>query len=239
MKIETLEKDCYYHVYYREINSCAIFNNEENMDYFLKLASKHLYQKATILAYCLMNNHFHFAIQITEHSKVVSQAFSNLFNAYSKAFNKQNNRTGTLFERPYKRIKIKDENYLKKLVLYIHKNPQNHKIINDFKKYKFTSYQHFLSSKNSIITTGKDYVINLFNNLRNFKDAHQTDLSGFQNLTGLTEKNKILKNPFLPLTIKQSLFMKSQKKMLGLFAILSLQMKKDSLHSSLKRKHKI
>ena len=55
-----------------------------------------------------------------------SKQFSNLFNAYTKAFNKRYNRTGTLFERPFKRILIENESYLKYLVYYIHHNPVKH-----------------------------------------------------------------------------------------------------------------
>ena len=102
MKLETLEKDNYYHIYNRGINSCTIFETEDNMAYFLKLTEKYLKNKITVLAYCFMKNHFHLAVQISSNSNLASQALSNLFNAYSKAFNKQNNRTGTLFERPFK-----------------------------------------------------------------------------------------------------------------------------------------
>src|SRR5665811_1583330 len=48
------------------------------------------------------------------------QYFSNLFNAYSKAVNKRFLRHGALFERPFKRKKINDVEYLKQAILYIH-----------------------------------------------------------------------------------------------------------------------
>ena len=38
--------------------------------------------------------------------KLISQQFSNLLNSYAKAFNKQYNRKGSLFMRPFKRIKV-------------------------------------------------------------------------------------------------------------------------------------
>ena len=60
------------------------------MTYFIKLIGLHLKSKANVLAYCLMNNHFHLAVEILVDGKEVSQAFSNLFNSYTKAFNKKN-----------------------------------------------------------------------------------------------------------------------------------------------------
>lgn len=92
MKQEVLEKNHNYHLYSRVINSCNLFENEENMAYFLKLASKHLKEKIELIAYCLMKNHFHFAVRITANEKLASQGLSNLFNAYSKAYNKQQKR---------------------------------------------------------------------------------------------------------------------------------------------------
>ena len=126
MKLEILEKDHFYHIYNRGINSENIFISDENKNYFLKLFSKYLTDKVDVYAYCLMDNHFHILIKITDDVKEVTQAFSNLFNAYAKAFNKQNNRTGSLFEKHFKRIKIQDENYLRNIIQYIHLNPKHH-----------------------------------------------------------------------------------------------------------------
>jgi coproporphyrinogen III oxidase/REP element-mobilizing transposase RayT len=191
--MEKLKKGAYFHIYNRGVNSTEIFRNDENMSFFLNLVDKHLAKSVDILSYCLHNNHFHFVVEIKDDNS--SQAFSNLFNAYSKAFNKQNSRTGPLFERPFKRKLIKDEGYLRNLILYVHKNPENHKIVKDFKTFKFSSFQNFLKDSESLINSKKDYVISLFENLDNFKYAHQNsainDLSGFENLTGdLVVKDK-------------------------------------------------
>jgi len=52
--------------------------------------------------------------------------FSNLFTAYTKAFNKRNKRHGSLFEPPFKQRLIEDEVDLKQLVLYIHNHLVHH-----------------------------------------------------------------------------------------------------------------
>ena len=196
--MERLEKGQHYHIFNRGINGAIIFKNECNMTYFIKLIGLHLKSKANVLAYCLMNNHFHLAVEILVDGKEVSQTFSNLFNSYTKAFNKKNSRTGTLFERPFKRVHIKNEDYLKKLILYIHKNPQKHDVVSNFSEYKYSSYNSFLFEEKNIIISKKDYVLSLFENLENFMYTHtnkdiEQDLSGFENLTGI---NKSLKNKF-------------------------------------------
>jgi len=175
--MELLKKENYYHIYNRGINSETIFQDENNMAYFLKLVTKYLSPKINILAYCLLNNHFHFAIEVTSETKDVNQAFSNLFNAYTKAFNKQNSRTGALFERPFKRKQIKDEDYLKQLILYIHRNPENHNIVDDFKTYRFSSFSAFFSKSETLISPKKSYIIGLFDDIENFGATHNNKIS--------------------------------------------------------------
>ncbi|AUC74814.1 oxygen-dependent coproporphyrinogen oxidase [Olleya sp. Bg11-27] len=200
MSLEKIEQDQYYHIYNRGIDSGVIFKNNDNMSYFLDLLKKHLSTKINIIAYCLMNNHFHLVVKIKSEEKIASQAFSNLFNAYSKAYNKQNNRTGSLFERPFKRIKIKDEDYLKTLILYVHKNPETHQVTKQFDTYAFSSFNEYLND-GKIISDNKKYILSLFNDAENFIKAHHTinkkDLSGFKNLTDITIKyNLDIKDKF-------------------------------------------
>ena len=180
--MEILKKDNYYHVYNRGINSQMIFKDENNMNYFLKLVTKYLSPKANVLAYCLLNNHFHFAIEVTSETKEINQAFSNLFNAYTKAYNKQNSRTGALLERPFKRKQIKDENYLRQLIVYIHRNPENHNLVEDFQTYEFSSFNSFISKDETLISTKKSYIIELFEDLNNFMATHNNDTSNKLNM---------------------------------------------------------
>ena len=53
------------------------------------------------------------------HRKASLSDFSNLFNAYTKSFNKRYERYGPLFVNPFKRIEIKSNKYFKNLILYI------------------------------------------------------------------------------------------------------------------------
>ena len=54
----------YYHIYNRGINSCDIFYDNENYEYFLGLYHKYVSPVANTLAWVLMKNHFHFLVQI-------------------------------------------------------------------------------------------------------------------------------------------------------------------------------
>jgi len=182
--METIETEHYYHIFNRGIDSQLIFKTDANKEYFLKLAEKYFENKIEILAYCLMDNHFHFLIKILSESKEATQALSNLFNAYAKAFNKENFRTGSLFEKHFKRVQITDENQLKNTLLYIHKNPEYHKIIKNFRAFTYSSFRLYFIEEKTLITPQKSYVISLFDDLKNFSVVHNKDLQGFENLAG-------------------------------------------------------
>lgn len=104
-------------------------------------------------------------------SSLVSKQFGDFFNAYAKAFNKQQNRKGSLFMKNFKRIKIEEEYYLRKLVHYIHFNPIEATLCTKSDEWKFSSYQSLISNGKSLLN--REEVISWFDNLENFKYIHQ------------------------------------------------------------------
>ncbi len=165
MKLEKIDKNNHYHIYNRGINGAPIFKSEENKRYFLSLFDKYLKDKISVLAFCLMDNHYHFLVEIIADEKGVTQGFSNLFNAYAKAFNIQENRTGSLFEKHYKRKLIEDEKYFTNLFSYIHNNPKVNK-----EHERFSSYRHYLSdSQPDSFLLNKDLAFTLFDSIDNMK----------------------------------------------------------------------
>ena len=147
---------------------------EKNYLYFLSLLGKHVLPVAEIYAYCLLKNHFHILIQTkaVEEEHKISKGFSNLFNSYTKSFNKAYKRTGSLFTKPFSRIKITNEDYLRSLIIYIHLNPWDHGFVSDFKTYLHSSYPALISSKNTALQ--RKEVITLFDDLDNFVFCHQS-----------------------------------------------------------------
>lgn len=111
-------------------------------------------------------------------SSFITLQWSHFFNSYTQAFNKINNRKGSLFMRNFKRKSIDDETYLKKLIHYIHFNPVNAGMVAEPKDWKFSSYQSILSKKSTKLI--REEVIELFDDLENFKFCHQypPDITG-------------------------------------------------------------
>jgi REP element-mobilizing transposase RayT len=194
----SLEPDFFYHIYNRGVNGESIFKSEENYRFFLESISKYLIDVCDVYAYALLPNHFHFLVKIKSkeelenlvkvqnldkissetpidkglHARqnIFSKHFASVFNSYTQAFNKKYNRHGPLIESPFKRKLIDNEEYLRRTIIYIHQNPQKHGVSHDFSDYKFTSYNGILSNSSTLLK--RDEVIELFDNIENFVDAH-------------------------------------------------------------------
>lgn len=147
----------FYHVYNRSVDRKPMFKNEGNYAYFFARYEKYLSHVIDTYAYSLLGNHFHLLIRVNDSKKlsilnpgktihdIVSHQFRKFFQSYAMAFNKQQNRIGTLFQTPFKRALIDDHKYLTHLVYYIHANPQLHGLIDDFKNWNWSSYKKILN----------------------------------------------------------------------------------------------
>jgi len=180
-----LEPDQFYHIYNRGINSCSLFKEASNYEHFLRLYDKYISPVAKTFAWVLMGNHFHLLVYITkpegledlrslEVNKRINQQFSNLFNAYTKAFNKKYKRTGSLFEHGFRRKRINTKSYLRQTVLYIHNNPVHHNFCEHPIEYPWSSYLTCISVQTTKLN--RDAVIGWFDHQANFKLMHHKKL---------------------------------------------------------------
>lgn len=74
----------------------------------------------TLLAYCLMPNHFHFFIK-QKSALSIDKFMNSLGTRYTKYFNAKYKRVGSLYQGVYKAVLVEDENQLVYLSKYIHK----------------------------------------------------------------------------------------------------------------------
>jgi len=110
--------------------------------------------------YCLVPNHFHLLIkEKTENG--ISEFVKKVATGYSMYFNKKYERTGSLFEGPFKAKRIDTDEYLKYIFSYIHLNPikiidsqwKENKITdrvkakNYLQKYPYSSYFEYIGGK--------------------------------------------------------------------------------------------
>ena len=184
----SLEFGEYYHIFNRGNNHENVFREERNYSYFLKLYQKYVFPVAETFAYCLLKNHFHILVRIRmpeeqqtlkdltgfeNLSDLISkphQAFSNLFNSYTKSINKAYQRSGNLFHRPFQRTRVDTDAYFIRLVHYIHFNPQKHGFVRDFREYPYSSYRTLLSEKPTKLM--RDSVLQAFSGKDQFLTTH-------------------------------------------------------------------
>jgi putative transposase len=138
----------YYHVYNRGVNRQPIFLSEENYLFLLRRVRQFLpFYPIRIIAYTLMPNHYHFLVGVDKDG-ALSLFFQRLFNSYSQAFNRQQNRTGTLFEGRAKSIIVDETNYVYALVRYIHLNPVIAGLASTPEDWQFSDYLDWIDARN-------------------------------------------------------------------------------------------
>ncbi len=99
------------------------------------------------------------------------QTFSNFFNSYTKALNKQQERKGKLFIEPFNRRLVTTTNYYTKLVHYIHTNPIHHGLCNNANEWAYSSYMQIAQLENGWLKS--EEIINWFGSVNVFKQFHQ------------------------------------------------------------------
>ena len=63
-----------------------------------------------------------------------------------------------------------NEIYLKCLIHYIHTNPVHHELTDDYKLYKYSTYQTLISNKPTLLE--REFVIDLFEDIENYIYTH-------------------------------------------------------------------
>jgi len=82
-------------------------------------------------------------------SGLISQQFSNLFNAYTKAFNKKYDRKDSLFTRHFKCKAVESDRYFTQLIVYIHHNPVHHGFVKHILDWSHSSIHAYVWGKPS------------------------------------------------------------------------------------------
>ena len=140
---DTFTQGQYYHIYNRGAGKGKIFFNDDNYQYLLKLAKKDSQKYgATLIAYCLMPNHYHFLLR-QETDEPLSKFMQVLFNAYVQGLNLQQGRKGTLFEGRFEHKCVDKWEYLMILCRYIHLNPVKAQLVTLPEDWLYSNYREW------------------------------------------------------------------------------------------------
>lgn len=131
-----------YHVMCRGNNGQKIFLSDEDRKLFLKTLGEVCNQTGwRIHAYVLMNNHYHLLLETPEGNLVSGMRWFQ--QTYTQRYNRQNGRTGHLYQGRYKAAVVQAEGggeYFRTVSTYIHLNPFRAKIAGGLNKPDLASY---------------------------------------------------------------------------------------------------
>ncbi len=175
-----------YHVFNRGNNRGVIFPRRQNYKYFLRGIEKYVKGYCDILSWCLMPNHFHMLIHANANTvpliqdggidcQQFSQGIKQLLSSYAKGINRQEGRTGSLFQQHTKGLHVSasSRDYALTAFHYVHQNPMKAGLVDCMEDWEFSSFREYLG-KESTLLCNRELAINLLdlNRDRFYEDAY-------------------------------------------------------------------
>lgn len=134
----------YYHVMVRGNARQIIFESDGGRKFFLDCLENSLEgTSASILAWCLMDNHVH--LLFSDPDGQLSAIMHRILTKYARFFNSLGDRVGHVFQDRFKSIPIESDSYLLEAVRYIHRNPVKEGLCDMPGDYRWSSYGDYLS----------------------------------------------------------------------------------------------
>ena len=186
----------YYHVYNRGNNRQLIFFERENYLFFLRRVREYLIggeaddsfrgssdtkptrRFCTIIAYCLMPNHYHLLVSPADDE--FSRHMQRFSISYTKAINKRYKRVGALFQRKFQALPVNQNDYLIHLSRYLHLNPVAAALVDRAQDWEFSSYREFVCLREGTLPT-PDIILTQFSSsdgYRRFVESYQPSDKG-------------------------------------------------------------
>ena len=171
----------HYHIFNRGNNRQRIFFERENYLFFLRRMRKYLMgvqtsevlktsevctHPVTVIAYCLMPNHYHLLVQLNDDE--LSRQIMRLSVSYTKAINKRYKRVSALFQGQFKAVPVDTDEQLLHLSRYIHLNPVLAGIVKHPHDWEFSSYREYVGLREGTLPV-PDVVLSQFASHRTYR----------------------------------------------------------------------
>ncbi len=182
------EANVIYHIYNQGNNRQPIFFKPDNYLFFLEKMRKHILPYGDFLCYCLMPNHFHWLVYVREpvlgrsdgmtlshpvttsaNPRSLNESIGILLRSYTRAINKQEDRSGSLFREETKAKDGWEDPYLTPVhqhygkvwqnwewygptaFQYIHNNPVKAKLVEQPQDWPYSSASDFAGLRNGTL----------------------------------------------------------------------------------------
>lgn len=128
-----------YHVTARGDHGQSIFDDDIDrmnlLSVFAQAASRF---DARALAFCLMNNHYHFVIRTGKPN--LSRMMRHVNGVYTQMYNRRHGKTGNLFRGRFKAIVVDRSAYLLEVCRYVDRNPVRAGSVRAPRRWQWSSY---------------------------------------------------------------------------------------------------
>ena len=170
-----------FHIYNHAIDDYQLCYDDMDYDFLLQSISRNIRKTpASIFAYCIMPNHYHFLIR-QDSEKPIYRIFNYAFIGYAQYFNKKYDRKGPIFRSPLQHKLVTNQEYLIQLCKYIHMNPVKANLADNPEDWIYSNYLEWIKKRNGKLISReiheiyfpdpKDYIayINSYNNFISIK----------------------------------------------------------------------
>jgi len=163
------QQGMYYHIYNRGVNKSKLFREPTNYLYVIEKLQKYSpVNLVSVIAYCLMPNHYHLLLR-QDGERPAGNVPQSIFNSYSKAYNLKYRHSGTLFEGRFRAKPIQTTSHLLHLCRYIHGNPVKDGIVADPADWPWSSYHEWIGKRESLLVD-REFINTQFVNELEYKD---------------------------------------------------------------------
>lgn len=130
-----------HHIVQRGHNRKAVFVADEDYRFYLEnLKEWKTKLEIKLYCWCLMTNHIHLIVEPGDEAGTVSELMKRLAGRQTAFVNKQEKRTGSLWEGRFKASPIQRDNYLLACCRYIEMNPVRANMVSGPRQYQWSSY---------------------------------------------------------------------------------------------------
>lgn len=143
-----------YHLYNRGHNRQTVFRSDSDYRTFLQALRTYLdvvpahaahASGATLMAYCLMPNHFHLIVQPED--EALSGRMQRLLISFTKTLNAKYGRVGALFQGQFQAVRVEADEQLIQLSAYVHRNPIEAGLVRRPQDWEYSSCREYLGTR--------------------------------------------------------------------------------------------
>lgn len=165
----TWQAGMYYHIYNRGVSKTTLFREAANYIFVLEKLQKYRKEcQVSIIAYCLMPNHYHLLLR-QDGDIPAGKVPQLVFNSYTKAYNAKYEHSGTLFEGRFRAKQAQSDSYLSHLCRYIHGNPVKDGLVDNPADWPWSNYLDWIGERNGSLVD-RDFIIEHFDNPRRYNE---------------------------------------------------------------------